>query len=341
MSRVGPVGKKPTVRDVAVAAGVSKSLVSRAFVNPGNVGAESLEKIMNAASDLGFRPSWSARTLNNADGGFTGIVLADLYSASLAPIAIGASRRLDEAGHEVLLSSASFSEPGADAVLERASIAFLGDLRPAKLLIVGAVVDMSLLAGLAAGVPTVVAGSRDVGISTIAEVFTDDDVGLDLVIAHLLSHGHRRIAHIAGIGNVGRTRGAAYARAMVAHGLGGHIRIEQADFEERGGYQAMQRLLKRAEPPTAVAAAGDAAAIGALAAIRQEGVDVAVVGYGNTPAAAYHVTDLTSIEPHNQVIGARAAEALMTKCDAPANEPQQVRIEPSLIVRSSSRSASS
>ncbi|MCA4727279.1 LacI family DNA-binding transcriptional regulator [Mycolicibacterium fortuitum] len=54
---------------MAVAAGVSKSLVSRAFVNPGNVGAESLEKIMNAASDLGFRPSWSARTLNNTDGG--------------------------------------------------------------------------------------------------------------------------------------------------------------------------------------------------------------------------------------------------------------------------------
>lgn len=341
MSRDGTVGKKPTVRDVAVAAGVSKSLVSRAFVNPRKVGEESLEKIMTAASELGFRPSWSARTLNNPDGGFTGIVLADLYSASLAPIAIGASRRLDEAGHEVLLSSASFSEPGADAVLERASIAFLGDLRPAKLLIVGAVVDMSLLAGLAAGVPTVVAGSRDVDIATIAEVFTDDDVGLDLVIDHLQSRGHRRIAHIAGIGNVGRTRSAAYSKAMTAHALSGEIRIEQADFEERGGYQAMQRLLQSAEPPTAVAAAGDAAAIGALAAIRQEGVDIAVVGYGNTPAAAYRLADLTSVEPRNQVIGARAAEALLAGGGAATGGPQQVRVEPTLVVRSSSRPAAS
>lgn len=317
-------------------AGVSKSLVSRAFVEPRRVGAHSLEKIMAAATELGFRPSWSARTLNNSDGGFTGIVVADLYSAALAPIVIGASRRFDEAGLEVLLSPASFSEPGADAVLESASIAFLGDLRPARLLIVGAVVDMSALEALAARIPTVVAGARDVGIPGVAEVFTNDDRGLDLSISHLVSEGHRRIAHLAGIGKVGAARAAAYRRAMVGHDLAAEIRVEHSDFEERAGFHAMRRLLAEAEPPTAVTAAGDSAAIGALAAIRAAGAQIAVVGYGNTPAASFHLADLSSVDPGNQTIGARAAEVLLDETTEAGEGSRQMRVEPSLVVRSSS-----
>lgn len=328
--------KRPTIRDVAEAAGVSKSLVSRAFVEPRRVSADSLEKIMAAASELGFRPSWSARTLNNANGGFTGIVVADLYSAALAPIVIGASRRLDEAGHEVLLSSASLSEPGSDAVLEPASIAFLGDLRPAQLLIVGAVLDMSALSAFAARVPTVVAGAHEVDIPSIAEVFTNDEQGLDLSIEHLNSLGHRRIAHLAGIGAVGASRASAYRRAMTASGLTDEIQVEQADFEERAGFQAMRRLLACAKPPTAVTAAGDAAALGAIAAIRDAGAEVAVVGYGNTPTAAFHLADLTSVEPANQSIGARAAEVLLAGQPEPGEPMQQLRVDPTLVVRSSS-----
>lgn len=305
-------------------------------MEPQRVGADSLEKIMSAATDLGFRPSWSARTLNNSTGGFTGIVVADLYSPALAPISIGASRLIEGAGGDVLLSSASLSEPGADAALESASIAFLGDLRPERLMIVGAVADMSLFATLASRVPTVVAGSRDVDIPAVAEVFTDDEVGLDLAVEHLRSLGHTRIAHIAGIGRVGEARASAYVDAMRAHGLTEDVLIEYADFEERAGYRAMRALLEADQPPTAVVAAGDPAAFGALAASREAGVRVAVVGYGNTPAASFHLADLTSVDPDNQTIGARAAEELLA-ADSVGARLSQIRVLPTLVVRSSSR----
>ena len=129
--------KRPTIRDVAAVAGVSKSLVSRAFVDPQRVGSDSLKRINDAANRMGFAPSWSARTLNGPDGGFVGIVVSDLYSPAFAPMVIGAYRRLKSEGLDVLLSAASLSEPGADRTLEEAPIAFLRGLRPTKMIVIG------------------------------------------------------------------------------------------------------------------------------------------------------------------------------------------------------------
>lgn len=332
--------KRPTIRDVAAAAGVSKSLVSRAFVDPDRVGARSLKRIRDAAAELGFRPSWSARTLNSPNGGFIGILVSDLYSAALAPIVIGAYRRLEQGGHEVLLSVASLSEPGADQTLEEAQIGFLHDLRPASLLIVGAVHDMHSLKPLASRVPTVVAGARDVDLPVAAEVFTDDDAGMDAVVTHLVGLGHRDIAHIAGIGRVGRGRARAYQRAMAAHGLQSLARVEWDDFEEHAGYRAARRLLAADNPPTAITAAGDPAAAGALAAVRRAGADVSVVGYGNAPIADYQLTRLTTVDPDNQSIGATAAEALLAA--GPGDHAhRQIRVRPRLVQRSTTGPATS
>lgn len=332
--------KRPTIRDVAAAAGVSKSLVSRAFVNPEKVGAQSLERIMSNADRLGFRPSWSARALNSADGGFIGIVVSDLYSAALAPIVIGAYRQLKASGHEVLLTTASLSEPGADCTLEDAQIAFIHDLRPSSLLIVGAVRDMQSLERLAEQVPTVVAGSRNVDLPVAAEVFTDDDAGMDEVITHLVGLGHRHIAHIAGIGRVGEGRSVAYRSAMTGHGLGGFARVVPGDFEEHAGYLAACELLDSDDPPTAITTAGDPAGVGALAAVRESGADVAVVGYGNAPVANYRLVQLTTVDPDNQKIGASAASALL-RAEAGDDAARQIRISPRLVVRSSAVTAHS
>lgn len=328
------VPQRPTIRDVAAVAGVSKSLVSRAFASPGRVGEDSLRRIMEAADQLGFRPSWPARALNSSDGGFTGIVVSDLYSPALAPIVIGAHRRLEAAGRRVLLCSASLNQPGADRALEKAAIAFLGDLRPQSLLIVGAVRDESSLEPLGKLEPTVIAGTRDAGIAAAAEVSTDDEAGMLAVIDHLAGLGHRRIAHTSGIGRVGAARARAYEHAMESRGLAGHILIDRADFEEEAGYAAARRLLALPEPPTAIATAGDHAALGVLAAVREEGSGTSVVGYGNAPASAYHLARLTTVDPDNQAIGAAAAEALLDADPTHGFPPQQIRVAPRLVERS-------
>ncbi|MGO3151030.1 MAG: LacI family DNA-binding transcriptional regulator [Galactobacter sp.] len=326
--------KRPTIRDVAAVAGVSKSLVSRAFVDPQRVGSDSLKRINDAANRMGFAPSWSARTLNGPDGGFVGIVVSDLYSPAFAPMVIGAYRRLKSEGLDVLLSAASLSEPGADRTLEEAPIAFLRGLRPTKMIVIGGVHDMSTLAPLATAVPTVVAGVRDVALDSIAEVFTDDDAGMDLVVEHLTGLGHTRITHLAGIGRVGTARSQAYVQAMNVRGLGHQIHVESADFEEAAGYAAASRVLDAAEPPTAITAAGDPAAIGALAAVRERGALVSVVGYGNAPSSSYRLAQLTTVDPDNQTIGAQAAETLLRAQASHPKQGQHLHVPPRLILRS-------
>jgi DNA-binding LacI/PurR family transcriptional regulator len=252
---------------------------------------------------------------------------------------IGAYRRLKAEGIDVLLSAASLSEPGADRALEEAPIAFLRGLRPSKLIVIGGVHDMSSLAPLAAAVPTVVAGVRDVALESIAEVFTDDDAGMDLVVEHLSQLGHTRIAHLAGIGHVGEARSHAYVHAMKTRGLGPLVHVEPADFEEAAGYAATSRLLDSAVPPTAIAAASDPAAIGALAAIRERGARVSVVGYGNAPSSAYQLAKLTTVDPDNQAIGAQAAEVLLRPRASQPEYGQHLQIRPRLVLRSTTESA--
>lgn len=332
--------KPPTIRDVADKAGVSKSLASRAFVNPEKVGAQSLEKILAAAAELDYRPNWTARTLNSPSGGFTGILIADLYSPAILPIVIGAYRTLKRAGREVLMSLASLSQPGDKSSLEEGTLSFLGDLRPEELLIVGSVHDMSSLEPLASRVPTVVAGARNVSIPTTAEIFTDDNAGLEESIKHLTDLGHSKIAHIAGTGIVGNERAHAYEQAMARHGLQKHVYIEHAGFEEDAGFQAALKMLSSKTPPTAITTASDHSAVGALGAINKEShTNISVIGYGDVPAASFHLIDLTTVKANNQAIGSYAAEALLeADIEKKPNDPVQIRIRPSLVLRSTTRS---
>jgi len=165
-------------------------------------------------------------------------------------------------------------------------------------------------------------------------VFTDDDAGLSVVVDHLAELGHRQIAHISGIGRVGEARATAYERAMEGHGLSEHVRIDQADFEEVAGYEAAQRLLTLSDPPTAITTAGDPAALGVLAAVREMGARTSVVGYGNALASAYRIAQLTTIDPNNQAIGATAAEVLLETDGARGAPARQIRIAPVLVERS-------
>jgi DNA-binding LacI/PurR family transcriptional regulator len=329
--------KRPTVRDVAAAAGVSKSLVSRAYTDPDRVRAESRELIFRTAKTLGYRPSWSARALTTADGDFIAVVMADLYSPSLAPMIAGAQRRLAAEGRNVLIAAASLAEPGRRRALDQEAIAFLGDLRPTRLLVVGAVHDMSSLRELADSVPVVIAGALSTDVPVAARVYTDNVQGMGLAVQHLRSLGHTKIAHMSGTGAVGAARAEAYVSAMVAAGLRHEVRMEPADFDEAEGYAAANRLLRSDDPPTAITAAGDFAAIGALGAADDLGLRAtSVVGYGDVLPAQFQRIRLTTIAADNEGIGERAAAELLV-ADRGGAATRDIAIPPSLVVRSTTR----
>lgn len=332
--------KRPTIRDVATAAGVSKSLVSLVFSDSSGVSADRRQRVLAAADALGYRPNWLARALAADDGNFVGILVADTHNPLFMEIVDAARIELAARGQYGLLTSAVLPPREGDPPrLDERILSAFGDLRPRSVLIVGSVPDMPVLSRLAYGVPIVVASAIAENLPMAVSVRSDDAVGMDLVIAHLVERGHRRIAHLGGQGGpVAAERASSYVEAMRRHGLADEICIEPAEFTESSGFRAADALLRSAHPPTAIAAMNDLTAIGAQTAIdeRAAATSVALTGYDNTFLAANSRISLTSVNSDNAEIGRRAAHAL----DEPNAPGRQILVTPTLVVRASSTAAS-
>ncbi|RZT66470.1 LacI family transcriptional regulator [Microcella alkaliphila] len=335
--------KRPTIRDVAQRAGVSKSLVSLVYTRPHTVSETRRQLVLDAAEELGFRPNLVARSLAGTGSGFFAILVADLHNPLFAEIVDAARFTLAAAGEVSLMTSAALPRLDDQHILDRRLLSLFHDLRPKGILIVGSVPDMQEIGGLALNVPVVVASAIPEGLPHARTVRGDDTAGMRMVVRHLAEQGHRRIAHLGGEGGpVSVARAAAYSEAMVELGLGDHIRISAADYSEAAGYAAAQQVLDDPAPPSAITAVNDLAAVGAMAAIagyaERTGNQVALTGYDNTYLSGLREIGLTTIDPGNEAIGSLAA-AMLIEEPGDAQEREHVAT-PSLIIRRSSASPS-
>ncbi|HLS92436.1 MAG TPA: LacI family DNA-binding transcriptional regulator [Microbacterium sp.] len=325
---------RPTIRDVAAHAGVSKSLVSLLF-SGGSVSAERRERILASARELGYRPNLTARTLSASDGGFTGILVADLHNTVFAEVVDAARAELSHEGRAALLTSALLRDPDGEPRLDERALEIFRDLRPRSVLVVGSIPDLPALVDLIEGTPLVVASAVAEGLAPAATVHSDEQAGMALAVSHLVERGHSRIAHVGGRGGeVAVRRERAYARAMADSGLGDAARVAPSDYTERGGYRAAAALLDQADPPTGVVAVNDMAAIGVLAAAAERGVRLAVTGYDNTALSALRQIDLTSVDPRNAEIGAQAARRIIQAEDG-GDDAGEILVAPRLVARAS------
>lgn len=327
--------RRPTIRDVAAAAGVSKSLVSLLYAG-GSVGPERRERILAVADRLGFRPNLTARALSSADGGFTGVLVADLHNSVFAEVVDAARAELARHGRSALLTSAIMPDPDGVPRLDERALAVFHDLRPRSILVVGSIPDLAALTEIIAGTPLVVASAVGEHVPVAATVRSDDGAGIRLAVEHLLKQGHRRIAHIGGRGGVvAERRLETYLAAVVEHGL--EPLVAPADFTERAGYTATRELLEtdgRARP-TGIVAANDLAAVGALAAASAAGAAMAVTGYDDSQVARLPQVGLTSVDPRNAEIGAAAAGCVIEVESGAAPKQPETLIAPRLVVRAS------
>jgi DNA-binding LacI/PurR family transcriptional regulator len=149
--------------------------------------------------------------------------------------------------------------------------------------------------------------------------------------------GHRRIAHIDGGSGAGAAeRWSGYERAMRRHLLGEYIRRVSGNYSEQGGAAAVDRLLSNGPVPTAIFAANDLSALGALGALERHGLDVpddvSLVGYDNTSLARLTHIDLTTIDQPRREIGMAAADLLLERINAARREPRRIVLTPTLVV---------
>ncbi len=282
----------PTMLDVAQAAGVSKASVSIVFRGVQGVSETTREKVMEAARQLGYRNNRSASLLSRVRSRQLGVVL-DLHSAYHSQIAAEILRAADEAGYQVMFC------PRTEQHAERDAITAALEFRCEALLLIGSELGEADLLELAQGTVLISLG-REMNSPEITSVFGNDQLGMELLVDHLVSLGHRRIAHIdGGSSPVAEARRVGFEQAMRRHRVFGMAVTVHGGVTEADGYQATQGLLARRHRPTAIAAFNDHCALGAVEALLAAGLqipeDIAVTGYDDTPVSQLKLINLTSV----------------------------------------------
>ena len=323
--------KRPTIRDVAAKAGVSKSLVSLVFSAPQTVSSYRKDLVLKAADELGFSPNFLARSLAAETGTFIGILVADLHNPLFAQIVDQVRVALEAEGEYSFMTSAMLLNSQGEQILDSRTVSALIDLRPKSVLVVGSVPDMHRLSSLPESVAIVIASAISKDIARATTVRSNDEIGMRLLIEHLVENGHQKIAHICvEAGDVSKSRRNAYESAMKEKGLAKFIDVEFAkSATEIDGFEAATKLMNSKNPPTAI----DLLAIGAQGAT--DGT-IAITGYDNTFLADLKQISLTSVDPGNTEIANKAAELLLNKDSN--QKAKTFLMEPKLVVRNSSKS---
>jgi DNA-binding LacI/PurR family transcriptional regulator len=329
-----PSQSEPTILDVARKARVSKSLVSMVIRGEGGVSPKNREAVLQAIEELDYRPNAIARSLVERRTRILGVMISDLRNPFFGDVVSGIQIRAAEIGYRVLFNT-------GDRVpeLEEAAIESLLELRADGLILAAPRVDDAIIERACRTVPVVVL-NRDTS-STCSDSVTNDNIaGASLAVEHLAGLGHTRIAHIDGGDGAGASvRREGYLRAMRRSGLADNILTVDGAFTENGGYRAAREILRQSPLPTAIFAANDISAIGALKALEEAGLhtpaDVSVVGYDNTSLAALPQISLTSVHQFGADNGRLGVECLIERIEAKRSTPRHEILAPTLVVRAS------
>jgi LacI family transcriptional regulator len=323
---------KMTIRDIARLAGVSIATVSRVLNEKPDVEATTRERILRIMDEQRFVPSVAGAGLAGGRTGLMGVLVPSLTWAIMSPILSGITDVIEQTSHELMLYGHSGKRERSEIIrriVDAKLIDGLVAIYPDAAAFAGDVMDgdrrvSSHLRQLhEQGFPVVVVddqGAHD-GMPWIT---SDNRQGALEAVRHLISLGHRRIAHIAGpepyLCSHDRLEGYRAALREAHLSLDPDLEVT-ADFTKPGGQVGALRLFALPRPPTAIFAANDDTAYGVLSAARQCRLrvpdDVAIVGFDDAGPSAHTHPPLTTIRQPFFDVGKQAAKTLLALLDAP------------------------
>ena len=329
-----------TIREVAALAGVSQMTVSRVMNSPGLVSAETTDRVRRAMAALSYRPNPQARGLAGGRTLYIGLVYDNPSPGYLAELLVGALRACDELGHTLVLQDVSADDANdPDALARRVGQKAIDAIILAPPLSEDRAVRAALAA---AGLPCVLIAPAEAreGESLVA---IDDEAAAAAMVAHLAGLGHERIAFVGAPEghNTGEWRRAGYLRGLAAAGLAFRPSYVGAGaFTYRSGMEATEGFLDLPEPPTAVFAANDDMAAGAVSAAHRRGLrvpeDFSVAGFDDTGLATSVWPQLTTVRQPIADMAARAVALLGDERDrAPGSPSPQVQMDYAVVRRGS------
>ncbi|MGH7647404.1 MAG: LacI family DNA-binding transcriptional regulator [Gemmatimonadaceae bacterium] len=326
-----------SIKDVAREAGVSVATVSRVCNDSGVVSDSTRKHVLEIASKLGYSAHGAARSLITSRTSTLGVLLPDLYGEFFSEVIRGIDRAVQGSGYHLLVSRSH----GDENEIVAAFRAMRG--RVDGLLIMSPDLDArNAVSGLRDHFPVVLLNCPAEQDQHDSIVIANYD-GACEALRHFVERGHRRIAMITGLAHNydADERLRAFRDVTRQAGIARDDALEvSGDFTEASGFRAGQTLLDASPRPTAVFAANDSMAIGALSAFRAGGArvpeDISVAGFDDIPMARYMNPPLTTVHVDISTLGVLAAERLLGHVRDGNGVTRQRELVPAhLVIRSS------
>jgi len=332
------VRRRVRIKDIAEQLGVNPATVSRAL-NPstqGMISRDQVERIKNAAHELGYIPNLSAAALRTDRTHTIGVVVPDILNPVFPPIIKGIQDYLHQNGYLTLIVNSNNDQQVAleevNKLITRQVDGFI--LANAFLK------DLSVAECLRQEMPMVLVNRTIENNKLVHQVLSDDVYGLQLAIDHLLELGHRRLLHLAGPQDIlhGKQRLQAFKDICTDKNID-HDYYQLSAFSIEQGREGAIRYCEEPGSATAILAGNDLIAIGCISELHKRGIhvpnDVSVIGFNNMPLADMLSPALTTIAiPHNE-FGTQSARLILQVLETPGLSRQEVLLSPKLVVRDS------
>ncbi len=329
-----------TLEDIARMSGVSRSTVSRVINNDPNVKETTRLKVWEIIHTINFQPNLAARSLAAGRTQVLGLVIpmavTSIFADPYFPLLIqGISSACNSSGYSMMLWLA---EPDYERRMA-GQILYSGLID--GVIVASNVMDDPVVEALVNGkkLPFIMVG-RHPNDSSVSYVDVDNRTGAAQAVEHLIRLGRKRIATIRGpqtmVAGLDRYQGYLDALAQAKMKVDPRL-VEEGEFSQQGGFQAMQKLLPN--QPDAVFTASDMIAVGAMMAIQEGGwkipEDIALVSFDGIPSSAHTDPPLTTVRQPITRSGAMAAQLLIDMIENPSPTPRRMILSTELIIRKS------
>lgn len=326
-------------KEVARLAKVSTATVSRVVNNYPHISGATRRRVLKAMQQLNYQPNRVARRLRMKRTQTIGLIVADItnpYYAAMIQSIEGAAYTNEYA---MLLSNTN-----EDPEKEKRDIDLLLQEQVAGIIISPVDEDLEFAETNPVHNVPIVAIDRRLNRLRVDTVLVNNEKGAHDATKYLIGLGHRRIALITGPTRLttARERQAGYTKALVEHGIEPLTElIKVGDFKQASGYRMAAELLAMERPPSAIFTTNNLMTLGALNAIHEQGLtipdDISILGFDDLSWAPSLNPPLTAVAQPTFELGRNAAELLFRRITNGSGTPIEIRLPPTLIVRSSCR----
>ena len=325
-----------TIQDVARAAGVSTTTVSRVINHKDDVSSETAAKVQQVVAEMNYTPSLAAKGMRSRTTNVIGLVLPEVSNPFELAVIKGVGAAIRGSGYDLLIYAADDPPLSRRASWEQEHVALLSNA-----LTDGNIVVTPTAPTFPENARIVVVDPQGEGANVPSVIATNREGALD-VMDYLIGLGHRRIGFIGGRSDMlsAMRRFEGYKDGLKAAGISYDPElVQEGDYTRERGQAAAVLLLDRPDRPTAIFAVNDLSALGVMDVAQSLGIripqDLSVVGFDDIPEAAQATPRLTTVDQSIQQMGSLATQLLIRWLEGEKPECTLFKIQTRLVVRES------